>query len=273
MCPDIHILGLRIPLYGLCVLAGFIAGLPLCVSYAKRKRGNGVTVFYILLITFVGVFAGGKLMAFLYRLPALFRGEYAGVGFWGALSAMFEGSRYFGYLFGGWLTAWLCCRAFQVDPYEMMVVCVPAVPLIEAFVRLGCLLSGCCYGIPWTGSMAVTFPIGAQAPSGVPLFPWQTAALIMNLVLFVILIMYRRRYPDASAEGRGRYIGGMYIILYGALRFALEFFRGDGAGDMLLGLSTAQWLCAAMIIAGVILTVYIARISRASKARTDTTDD
>ena len=48
-------------------------------------------------------------------------------------------------------------------------------------------------------------------------------------------------------------MSAVFLIGYGSLRFAAEFFRTPDPGifgTLALGLSTAQWLCVPMVIIG-----------------------
>ena len=60
-------------------------------------------------------------------------------------------------------------------------------------------------------------------------------------------------------------MGNVYMLAYGLMRFALEFFRGDGVGDLLAGLNTAQWLCLAMI--GVSIGTWVWDVMRFAELR------
>lgn len=125
-------------------------------------------------------------------------------------------------------------------------VCVAA-PLWHAFGRVGCFLSGCCYGrecsLPW----AVTFtsPM-TSAPLGLPLHPTQLYEAAGTLLLFFLL----RPLPGRLAAGRA---AGVYFVSYGLLRFILEGFRGDTVplGDW--PLTAGQGLSLALAAAGAAL--------------------
>ena len=70
------------------------------------------------------------------------------------------------------------------------------------------------------------------------------------LLLFLVLWLY-------SASPRPlRAVSAMFLIGYGTLRFVAEFFRTPDPGifgTLSLGLSTAQWLCVPMVVAGLLL--------------------
>ena len=62
------------------------------------------------------------------------------------------------------------------------------IPIMHAFGRVGCFFAGCCYGRPYKGFGAVTFPEGSQGPSGVSLFPVQLVEAILVLIIAIVLL-------------------------------------------------------------------------------------
>lgn len=112
------------------------------------------------------------------------------------------------------------------------------VPLVHAFGRLGCFFNGCCYGktcrLPW----AVQFP---DLPG--PVHPVQIYELFYNLILFGFLVRF---YPGRRFSGQ---IISLYLILYAAGRFFLEYFRG-GQNPWLFSLTLHQILSLVFIFLG-----------------------
>jgi phosphatidylglycerol:prolipoprotein diacylglycerol transferase len=120
-----------------------------------------------------------------------------------------------------------------------------AVPVSQAIGRLGCFMAGCCWGRQCELPFAVTFGGAAHentgVPEGVPLHPVQLYESAGNLlVAFLTFLAYLRpgRRPGLALL--------VYLGLYSALRFTVEFFRGDAARGVHLeglvpgGLSTGQ---------------------------------
>ena len=84
--------------------------------------------------------------------------------------------------------------------------------------RIGCFLVGDDYGRPSALPWAVAFPEGLP-PTTTPVHPtqlYEAAALIP--IAFMLLRMRRNGSSD-------RAVLGTYLILAGALRFAIEFIR------------------------------------------------
>ncbi|HEV8239263.1 MAG TPA: prolipoprotein diacylglyceryl transferase family protein [Thermoanaerobaculia bacterium] len=122
----------------------------------------------------------------------------------------------------------------------------PALALVQAFGRLGCLMAGCCHGRPhrWGvryGGEHVEHGLDS-AFLGVRLFPIQA---VESLCLFALAI------AGAASVLSGRPAGtalATYLVGYGALRFALEFARGDAARPYALGFSEAQWTAGLVVM-------------------------
>ena len=139
-----------------------------------------------------------------------------------------------GALFGGFVGVELAKKALGItiatgDPYAI------GLPLGQALGRVGCFLGGCCYGRPLDDASPlrslhlITHP--AQLYEG---------ALDLAVAVTLFAIRKRPRAPGLLF----RY----YLLSYAAIRFVMDFFRGDE--KQLLGpLSYAQWFCLACAVA------------------------
>ncbi len=132
---------------------------------------------------------------------------------------------------------------------------VPLVPLGLMAGRIGNFINGELWGraadpgLPW----AMIFP---QAGDALPRHPSQIyEALGEGLLLFIILWLYARNERPAGA------VWSVFLIGYGAFRFAGEYFREPDAG--IFGqsylVSMGQWLSLPMILAGIAMLVWAYR--------------
>jgi phosphatidylglycerol:prolipoprotein diacylglycerol transferase len=137
----------------------------------------------------------------------------------------------------------------------MFDLVVPSIPLIHAIGRLGCYFAGCCYGIPYDGPGHVTFHISPSAPNEIALFPTQLLESGLNIFACLLLLLY------AKPEQKPGKVLGIYITYYAILRFLIEFFRGDGARGILIGISTSQWISLALIPIGLWLIIFKNKLS------------
>lgn len=128
------------------------------------------------------------------------------------------GMSWFGGLVGGVVTALLVMRRMRLPLVPTLAASTPALALGHAVGRIGCFLVGDDYGRPSDVPWAVAFPRGLP-PTDVPVHPtqlYEMAALF--LVAWLLIRWRRRRVPDAIVLGR-------YLVLTGAIRFAIEFIR------------------------------------------------
>jgi phosphatidylglycerol:prolipoprotein diacylglycerol transferase len=241
MYPLIEVFGRAIPTYGLCMAAGILVA---CwIAYTRTRRsGLDVNTWIIIVACAMAVgLLGAKILYLVASCDAgavmarLSRGDFSDLASGGQV--------YYGGLLGGVLGAFLGARiagaAGEFSRYCDAIV--PAIPVGHAFGRVGCFLGGCCYGVPWDGWCAVSFPkVGVMEP----VFPLQLLEAALNLVLFFVLVMYtrKRRGPYRSLS--------LYLVLYAAGRFILEFFRGDAIRGVAHGLSTSQWIGIGVLFLG-----------------------
>lgn len=102
------------------------------------------------------------------------------------------------------------------------------------------------------------------APNNTNLFPVQLTESACNIIIFIILSYIYKKSKHTEK------IIGLYCILYGILRFLLEFLRGDLIRGIELGLSTSQWISIVLIIIGIIQLNYIKKeLIKQKKCRGD----
>lgn len=245
MCPVIWFMGRAIPAYGLLGVLGVLAGLLLIVWRCRQKGLNTENAIYIYILSFVGAFIGAKLLYLLTVLPQLLQ----------ALPMLHEnpvqfihtylagGLVYYGGLVGGILTAYWTSRSYHVRLGDYYPALLPALAVFSGFGRVGCFLSGCCYGVETSLPIGVIFPAFSLAPSGVPLVPVQLLEAGFDFLLCGVMIWLTNR------KSRLPYAVRLYVLLYAAARFVLEFFRGDGVRGSWLEVSTSQWISLVLLLA------------------------
>ena len=149
------------------------------------------------------------------------------------------------------LSACWCIFTLRLDlearGYRVFRVLLPLVPLVHGFGRVGCFLTGCCYGVP--SRFGIAFSHSPIAPNGVRLLPVQLIEAACEGVLFFALTR-----PGAQRRG-GRWMLGVYLASYGVLRFILEFFRGDDYRGFLGALSLSQVISIATLLLAAALLI------------------
>jgi len=186
-----------------------------------------------------------------------------------SLSTLTSAGDFYGGFIGALIASAIFFRSHPRLPFWPAAdLCGPAIALGQAIGRVGCFMAGDDYGKPTHLPWAVTFtdPDAARiggAPLGVPLHPVQLYESIGCLVLFFVLVRLSRRK---------RFDGEVilaYTFLYGALRFGLEFFRGDvDRGFVFNGLfSTSQFIALVLAPAAVVLWMRRRRTARRRVSR------
>lgn len=235
----LHIGPFTIRTYGLFVAVGFFFGLQYLLRRAAR---NAVPEKNMLDMTLYAVVAGllGARLTYVLQNWGFYRAHPADI------FRLWEGGLVFfgGFIAGAAAAVWYV-RAHRGLRLGMIAdMTAPALALGHMFGRLGCFFAGCCYGLPASLPWAVTFCNPESiAPTGIPRHPTQLYEAAANLGLFLFLERFRRR---PHREGS---VFSVYLVLYGVIRFLIEFLRGDDRGRFIAGLSPSQ-LVSLLIVAG-----------------------
>ena len=151
--------------------------------------------------------------------------------------------------FGG-LTAgvgaglWMIGRR-RLPLMPVLAAATPALTIGHAIGRIGCLLVGDDYGKPTDLPWGIAFPEGLP-PTTVPVHPTQVYEAIALIPVAVLLYRWRREEKPDSA------VFGLYLLLAGAIRFAIEFLR---VNEPVLGPFTVAHVASAgaMVIGAVLV--------------------
>jgi phosphatidylglycerol:prolipoprotein diacylglycerol transferase len=136
---------------------------------------------------------------------------------------------FLGAMFGGMGYLWI--RRLPWGPYYDMFA--PAVPFACALGRVGCLMNGCCYGVPTDAWCGMAFPRVPQ-----PRHPTQIYELVILLAISAGLHAYymRNRVPGMAMVWLG--------YLYSIERFGIESLRDESMYEhYLFGTTLAQTTC------------------------------
>lgn len=243
MYPYISLFGIHIPSYGLCMAVGIIISCYISFSEAKRKRLNTNSLIVIAACAIGAGLLGAKI---LYLIVSCNINEVFARILAGDISDLTGGGQvFYGGLIGG-IGGALIGRVISGERGQFAEYCnvaVLSIPVGHAFGRLGCFLAGCCYGAPYSGALAVTFP---QVGVLEPVFPVQLLEAVLNIGIFLSLVMINRKYPQA-------FLLYVYMIEYSVVRFVLEYFRGDRIRGIAQELSTSQWISIGLFLTCILL--------------------
>jgi phosphatidylglycerol:prolipoprotein diacylglycerol transferase len=154
------------------------------------------------------------------------------------------GMSWFGGFAGGLLAGAVAMWRARLSLLPVLAAAAPGLAAGHALGRIGCFLVGDDYGRPSTLPWAVAFPRGLP-PTDLPVHPTQLYEAIPLFLLAAWLV--RRRAAGVS----DRHVLGAYLLIAGALRFAIEFLRVNER--VLAGLSVAHLASLAVTIAGATL--------------------
>ncbi len=237
MIPNFDFLGRTVSVYQLAALAGVLTIIYFGYRTADRRGMDPIAVLNMILLSFIGMYLGGKLLYALTNLSYLRQGFAHASSFAEVLTVMvygFGGMVFYGGLIGAMSVYGLCVRKkrLSVDYIDLGTLLVP---LFHTFGRIGCFFGGCCYGVVCKFGFTYRHSLIPDA-NGVPRFPVQLFEAGYNLMLFFVLwhFFQKRRYSS--------WLLNIYLCAYPIFRFVIEFFRGDAHRGIYAGMSTSQWI-------------------------------
>jgi len=237
----IHLGPLAIRWYGLMYLVGFACAFWLGRLRIKQGKAGRVTTAALddlLFYGVLGVVIGGRLGYVLFYKPGYYFSHLL------EIPAVWHGGMSFhGGFLGVLLAVWWVARKNGLRWLEITDFLAPLSPLAFAAGRLGNFINGELPGrvttVPWGMVFDGAGPL-ARHPSQLYQFALE------GVLLFVILWIYSAKPRPLAA------VSAAFLVGYGALRFAAEFFRepDDFLGLLALNLSMGQWLSLPMIAVG-----------------------
>ncbi|MCB9681718.1 MAG: prolipoprotein diacylglyceryl transferase [Alphaproteobacteria bacterium] len=244
----------RISTYFACIAAGLSIATFVLRREARRAGLRTRDVFDVALLVMPAAFLGARLFV-AFESPRAFLADP-----W-LLLAPGVGFVFYGAFLGGAGSMVVLSLLKGLDPWRVLGAVAPAVPMGQAFARLGCLGAGCCHGRPADWPLGITVPwnvryhtVGAlpEPLLAVPLHPSPLYESLGCIGLFVGLtwLHRRERYPGEAFLG--------LLVGYGALRASLEPFRGDLERGFWFGdhVSTAQLTSAIVVAVALLVHLY-----------------
>lgn len=257
MYPYFIFFGRVIGSYGICMALAFLLVGVLAIRDARKLSVPGEDVIIIGASAIAFALVGGKLLYIFVTYPLSHIAESLRSGNLDFI--MNGGIVFYGGLLGGILGAFVGSKLAKRRLVTMEDAIVPYIPLGHAIGRVGCTLAGCCHGAPYDGLFAVYYHnsiTGLSPDQGY--FPIQPLEALLNLCIFLILLLYRKRKRRPLA------LLFSYLGLYALVRFALEFFRGDSIRGIFGGISVSQWISLGLFAA---CAVYLLVSTRRQKNR------
>ena len=248
---------IRLSWYGLMYVFGFLASY-LLVRYQMKKKEWGLSklevenlYFYLIIGLMVGARLGYVLF---YDLKMYLSDPLEILAIWhGGMS--FHGGL-IGVLLVGIIFSWKNEKSF----WKIADLIIVTAPIGLGLGRIGNFINGELYGrvtqVPW----GMIFSRGGPLPRH-PSQLYESA--LEGVVLFAILWLIKDKKLPAGG------LLAVFLSLYGAFRFFLEFFREPDVqvGFVLGPFTMGQALCAFMMVGGMILFFYLMRTEPSSVQR------
>ena len=239
---------------------GFIASYFL-IQKQERSKQIGLVgtvaqdlVFYLA----IGLIAGGRLGYILFYeyndLTAYIKNPLEIIATWHG------GMSFHGGLIGCIIAGWIFSRRKKIPFTALADSAVVTCPIGLGLGRLGNFINGELLGLPTNVPWAMIYPAGGP----VPRHPTQLyESFAEGLLLFIIMWNLRKKqFKDGMMVA-------FFLILYGILRFIVEFFKEPDPqiGFLFTYFTMGQILCIGMIAVGVLLFFYLNRKGGKSEAK------
>ena len=227
--------------YGVMIAVGILSAIWFAQRQARKHNMDADSIDLLAITAVVVGYIFSKLTYVLTVWDAFLANPMAVLGS--------SGWVVYGGIIGGIFGAWLYCKIRKMDFIAYLNLCMPSVALAQGFGRIGCFFAGCCYGLPTNGAFGITVPEGSLCPIHEPVIPTQ---LIMSLGDFALFLILYKVYENEKLRPK---TGALYLILYSAGRFMVEFLRGDVIRGSIGPLSTSQFIAIFVFIGGILLYI------------------
>jgi phosphatidylglycerol:prolipoprotein diacylglycerol transferase len=218
--------------YGFLVASGFFVAIQLAVRQAKKEGLDPVKILDLSFYVLIGAIIGARLLYIIVEYKYFLTRPLEVFSFWKG------GLVFYGGFFGAALAGWYFMRKHKMPGWKVADISAPSIAIGQVIGRWGCYFAGCCYGVQTDVPWAIIFTDDRSlAPLNIALHPTQIYLSINALLIFSILVWFRKR---KSFDGQ---IFWLYGILYSIGRFITEFYRGDERGFAVEDiLSTSQFI-------------------------------
>ncbi|MBR3289602.1 MAG: prolipoprotein diacylglyceryl transferase [Clostridia bacterium] len=248
MPESITLFGHEVPVYGLCYFAGIFLAAGAALLICKKRGVQRYDMVYATVYAMLAAVVGAKLLFIAVSFRQIVEQHIP------LVAVLKGGFVFYGGLIGGVLGMLIYCKQFKLPFWDFADVAAVVVPLGHAVGRVGCFAAGCCYGVEYHGPFSHTYTHlqnTSSTPLGVPLLPVQLIESALLLLLFAGLLIGFLRHPNAQ-----KVFVAVYVLAYSAIRFTLEFFRGDGVRGVFFGLSTSQWISLAAAVLVILWLIF-----------------
>ncbi len=254
-------LGMLVPKPGILYAVVLLASGAIFVRRATRAGVISDQALEALLAAAVGALVG---MRIFYLVTRTRFWEMS----WAQLIDGRQGTASWGAYLGAFLGLILYARWRRYPVLTLTDAATSAAPLACAIGRWNCLIAGDDFGRVTTWAWGIRYPasslpwqahrrrglVDPDSAWSLPVHPNQIVQSVTSFIVFVIVSLYWYRHHDQPGRTTA-----LYLILYGATRFVVEFLRDPAAGGAAGLLSHSQYMCLAFVASGAALWWWQAR--------------
>ncbi len=239
--------------YGIAYVVGFVCAAFILYRVARRWKVHVDVdaLLTIMVCVIVGVIVGARLGYVLFYGDGYYLAHPLEI-----LAFNKGGMSFHGGLVGALASGIVAARITGIPYLTLADLGCIAAPVGLFFGRCANFVNGELWGAPTDAAWGVVF---GGAAGMMPRHPSQLyEALLEGVVIFIVLYALSRRVPPRP---RGTFLG-VFLVLYGAFRFSVEFVREPDAqlGYLWGGwLTMGQLLSLPLVLVGVAVLVYAVR--------------
>lgn len=175
----------------------------------EKNKLNSKPLLPLFLSVFLSSWIGAKLFFLAFSAQDNFDRYLYADNFW-----LGGGFVFYGGLIFGLVTFLIFSLVIKKFPFNQSKFLAPGLAFGHAIGRMGCFLTGCCYGsqceLFWSVHMHGEFR-----------HPVQLYEVFGLTILGLLCLAWLRKNKDS------RFVITRYLMFYSVLRFIIEFFRGD----------------------------------------------
>jgi phosphatidylglycerol---prolipoprotein diacylglyceryl transferase len=250
--------------YGFMLAVSFLLAIYLAGRRARKFGVDPQKIIDLSVIIILAAVVGSRLLYVMFHLEQFSNPL--------EIFALWRGGATF---YGGFLLAlaasywWV--QKNRLDFLTVADIVAPTIALGLVFTRVGCLLSGCCFGHPTDHAWGIVFPPDSPAGSAaalasarlgldqVALHPTQAYSSLKGLIIFVAVLVAEPRLRKRGA------VFGLFLVLYGVGRFTIDFFRFyEENARVVAGLSFNQLISVVLFACGLVLLMRRERTAAAA---------
>lgn len=244
--------------YGLMLALAFIIGIRLVQNGAARLGVSKDQVADLGLLILAAAVVGSRLFYVVTHWADYRAAPLSSLAIWDG------GLTFYGGVLAALPVSFLYVRYKKLPFWKLADLAAPAFALGLGLGRIGCFLSGCCFGKPSDLPWAMKFPAHSFAGYvfDCPIHPTQLYESIFGFACFVLLLFLSRRKHFAG------FLMCLFIGLYGAWRLVVDLWRYYETTQVwALGLTNNQWISILMVLSAAAAGTALSRGSGGGEKR------